>query len=84
MRSPYRVTRGEIKGKIKNMKLTQRNLLTTEEFAAALGVSPKTIRQWTWMRRVPYVRVGRAIRFRPETVDEIVNRGSVPALESRQ
>jgi excisionase family DNA binding protein len=59
-------------------------LLTVEEFAAALGLSPKTVRQWTWMRRVPFVRVGRAIRFRPETVDEIVNRGSVPALETRQ
>ena len=66
------------------MKATQHNLLTTEEFAAALGLSSKTVRQWTWMRRIPFVRVGRAIRFRPETVDEIVNRGSVPALEPRQ
>lgn len=60
-----------------------RNLLTTEEFAAALGLSVKTIRQWTWRRRVPFVRVGRAVRFRPETVNEIINRGSVPA-EARQ
>jgi excisionase family DNA binding protein len=61
-----------------------RNLLTTEEFAAALGLSAKTIRQWTWTRRVPFVRVGRAIRFRPETVDELVNRGTVPAALERQ
>lgn len=67
-----------------DMKNTQRNLLTTEEFAAALGLSPKTVRQWTWMRRVPFVRVGRAIRFRPETVNEIIERGTIPALESRQ
>jgi excisionase family DNA binding protein len=60
------------------------NLLTTAEFAAALGLSPKTVRQWTWRRRVPFVRVGRAIRFRRETVDEIINRGSVPTLEVRQ
>lgn len=60
-----------------------RNLLTTEEFAAALGLSVKTIRQWTWRRRVPFIRVGRAVRFRRETVDEIINRGSVPA-EIRQ
>jgi excisionase family DNA binding protein len=66
-----------------NMKNTQRNLLTTEEFAAALGLSPKTIRQWTWMRRVPFIRVGRAIRFRPETVNEIIDRGTIPALEPR-
>lgn len=60
---------------------TRRKLLTTEEFADALGLSPKTVRQWTWTRKVPFVRVGRAIRFRPETVEEILNRGSVPALE---
>lgn len=63
---------------------TQRKLLTVEEFAAALGLSPKTVRQWTWMRRVPFIRVGRAIRFRPETVNEIIDRGTIPALEPRQ
>lgn len=69
---------------IRNMKAIQRNLLTTEEFAAALGLSPKTVRQWTWMRRVPFIRVGRAIRFRPETVNEIIDRGTMPALEQRR
>jgi len=62
---------------------TNRSLLNTEEFAAALGLSPKTIRNWVWTRRVSYLRVGRAIRFRPETVEEILNRGAVPALEQR-
>lgn len=62
---------------------THRRLLNTEEFAAALGLSPKTVRQWTWTRKVPFVRVGRSIRFRPETVTEIIDRGAVPALESR-
>ena len=59
-------------------------LLTVAEFAEAVGMSPKTIRQWVWMRRVPYVRVGaRAIRFQPATVEEILKRGTVPALERR-
>lgn len=59
-------------------------LLSVEEFAAALGLSPRTIRQWVWMRRIPFIRVGRAIRFRPETVNEIIDRGTIPALEPRQ
>lgn len=62
---------------------SRRKLLTTEEFADALGLSAKTIRQWTWMRKVPFVRVGRSIRFQPDTVEEILNRGTVPALEPR-
>jgi excisionase family DNA binding protein len=59
-------------------------LLTVEEFADAVGMSPKTIRQWVWMRRVPFLRVGRAIRFRPSTVEEILKRSEVPALEERR
>lgn len=57
-------------------------LLNVKEFADALGISPKTIRQWIWMRRVPFIRVGRAIRFRTETVNEILKHGEVPALEN--
>ena len=59
-------------------------LLSVTEFANVVGLSPKTIRQWVWMRRVPYLRVGRAIRFRQETVEEILRRGEVPALEPRR
>ncbi|WP_348265273.1 helix-turn-helix domain-containing protein [Telmatobacter sp. DSM 110680] len=58
-------------------------LLSVAEFAEAIGLSPKTIRQWVWMRRVAYVRVGRAIRFRQETVEEILRRGEVPVLDRR-
>lgn len=64
--------------------MSKGKLLKVAEFADAVGLSPKTIRQWVWMRRVSYVRVGRAIRFRPETVEEILNRGTVPALEQHQ
>jgi excisionase family DNA binding protein len=60
-----------------------RKLLSVTEFADAIGLKPKTVRQWVWMRRVPYVRVGRSIRFRTETAEEILKRGSVPALEQR-
>lgn len=58
-------------------------LLNVAEFADVVGLSPKTIRQWVWTRRVPYIRIGRAIRFRPETAAEILKRGEVPALELR-
>src|ERR1035437_10057017 len=83
MRSSYLSTERECKGKLRNMKVVQRNLLNTAEFAAALGLSPKTIRQRAWKRSVPFVRIVGAIRFRPETVDEIVSRGSVPASGAR-
>ena len=60
----------------------RQNLLTINEFAEALGLSPKTIRMWIWRREVPFVRVrGHAIRFKPETVDAIIREGEVKQLK---
>jgi len=59
-------------------------LMNTKEFAAAIGLKPATIRQQVWRRQVEFVRVGRAIRFKPETAQKIIQRGTVPALEERQ
>ena len=53
--------------------------MNTEEFAAAVGLKPSTVRQWIWRRKVEYVRIGRSIRFRPETVAKIIREGTVPA-----
>jgi excisionase family DNA binding protein len=59
----------------------RKGLMTTEQFAETIGLAPSTVRQWVWRRKVPYVRVGRAIRFRPETAQQIIERGTMPALE---
>ncbi len=58
-------------------------LLTTEEFAAAVGWKPATVRQKVYRREVEFVRMGRSIRFKPETVQKLIDRGTVPALEAR-
>ena len=57
----------------------RRPLLSVEEFAAALNVKPKTVRGWVLDRRYNFVRVGRLVRFRPEILDELIERGEVPA-----
>jgi excisionase family DNA binding protein len=49
-------------------------LLTAEEVAKLLGVRPATIRQWRWQRRLPAVKLGRAVRFRREDIEAIVQR----------
>lgn len=60
-----------------------RKLLTVEEFAAEVGWKPKTVRQKVWRRQVEFVRMGRSIRFKPETVERLIESGTVPALEQR-
>ena len=46
-----------------------RGLWTTEETADWLAVSPRMVRRLVAERRIPYVKVGRYVRFRPEDVE---------------
>lgn len=46
------------------------SLLTTKEAAQRLGVSPKVLtRHRTELRGLPYVRLGRSIRYTIEVID---------------
>jgi excisionase family DNA binding protein len=44
-------------------------LLSVEEAAEFLGVSPYTVRQWARERRIPAIRLGRYWRFRQSSLD---------------
>ena len=60
---------------------TMRKLMTVEEFADAIGQKPNTVRQRVWRREVEFVRIGRSIRFKPETAEALIAAGTVPPLE---
>jgi excisionase family DNA binding protein len=64
-------------------KALQGGLLTVQQFAEATGQKPGTVRQKVWRRQIEYVKIGRSVRFKPETVEKIVARGTVPALEEQ-
>lgn len=38
-------------------------LLTVQEAARYLAVSASTLYGWVWQRRIPFIKVGRAVRF---------------------
>jgi excisionase family DNA binding protein len=45
------------------------DLLTKDELASAIGVSPKTVERW--MRKgLPYIKFSRAVRFRRVAFEE--------------
>ena len=52
-------------------------LLTMEQLAERLGVTPRHVRRLVAERRVPFVRVGRFIRFDPADVAHWLGRNSV-------
>jgi len=46
-------------------KLTKNTLLSTDELAALLKVSPKTVRKWRYTKEIDAVKVGKKlVRFR--------------------
>jgi excisionase family DNA binding protein len=58
-------------------------LLDVKETAAKLGVSPKTIYQWAYERRLPVVKLfGKALRFRLSTIEKLISESERPALRS--
>lgn len=58
-------------------------LLTVTEVAARTGWSEKTIRQRVWLRSIEFVRLGRSIRFKPETIEAMIDESTVPPLPER-
>jgi excisionase family DNA binding protein len=58
-------------------------LRTLPEAAERLGLSVKCLRGWVWRRSITYVKVGRAVRISDETIQRIIDCGTMPALEDR-
>ena len=56
-------------------------LLTIEEAAEQLGVTPRMIRRLTSSRRLPFVKVGRLVRIRDTDIAHCVEEWTVPAAE---
>lgn len=56
-------------------------LLNIKEFAAVTGWKPSTVYQKVYLREVEFVRIGRSIRFKPETVSKLIEAGTMPVLE---
>jgi excisionase family DNA binding protein len=55
-------------------------LLRVEEAAELLAVTPACIRKWITTRRVPAVKLGRAVRLRAANLEDMVKAGVRPAL----
>ena len=52
-------------------------LMTTDEVADLLSVKPSTIRKWVHLQEIPVVRLGRAVRFRLDKIEEWVKAKSL-------
>ena len=57
-------------------------LLDVREAASMLGLKPSTLYQWAYERRIPVVKLGRALRFRSSTIQKLINASERPAIRS--
>lgn len=52
--------------------LPRGGLLTIREAAQYLAVSVSTLYGWVWQRRIPFVKIGRALRFDPHDLTAFI------------
>ena len=57
------------------------HLLTIEQAAEELGVTPRMIRRLTASRQLPYVKVGRLVRIRQADVSDCVDAWTIAAID---
>ena len=56
-------------------------ILTIEELADLLKVSTRTIRRIVKRRELPYIRIGRQLRFRRESIDAWLDSSTIARSE---
>jgi excisionase family DNA binding protein len=50
----------------------QERLVNIREAAQILSISTSTLYSWVWQRRISFVKVGRAVRFRSADLDRFI------------
>ena len=66
---------------IKSRKPSGRRFLGTKEFAEYLGLPINTLRSWVWMRKIPYIKLGRTVKFDLRDIDEWIRERKVEPLK---
>jgi excisionase family DNA binding protein len=51
-------------------------LLTTDDVSQWLRVRPSTVRRWTAAGKLPALRVGRQLLYRPDAVEAVLKHGT--------
>lgn len=55
-------------------------LLTPREAADLLAVSPGTVRNWAYQRKLPVVKIGSTLRFRRAALERLIQQSERRAI----
>jgi excisionase family DNA binding protein len=56
-------------------------LLSPQELSVALNISIETVYAWTSQKRIPYIKMGRLVRFNADEVNKWLDRQRVKVSE---
>ena len=56
-------------------------LLSPQELSTALNISIETVYAWTSQKRIPYIKMGRLVRFNVDEVNKWLERQRVTPSE---
>jgi excisionase family DNA binding protein len=59
-------------------------LISVQEAALRSSYKDGTIREWVNERRLPHVRIGRAIRIPEDALDAFIASNTIPAAEAKR
>ena len=60
--------------------MTNNRLLGIEETAEHLGITPNTLYAWVSQKRIPYVKIGRLLKFDPRDIETWIEGRKVKAI----
>jgi excisionase family DNA binding protein len=60
------------------------SLRDINELARRLSIPKGTLYNWVYLRRIPFVKLGRALRFNPEEIERIVRSSSTLEVAGRR
>lgn len=58
----------------------ERKLINIQELSGYLGVPLPTLYTWTHLKKIPYVKIGRVLRFDRVEIDDWVEKKKVGVL----
>jgi excisionase family DNA binding protein len=59
-------------------------LININELSLRLSIKKGTLYNWVYLRRIPFVKLGRALRFDPEEIERIVRLSSTLEAAGRR
>jgi excisionase family DNA binding protein len=58
--------------------------LSVQELSEALGISEETVYSWTSQKRIPFIKVGRCVRFDQDEVKAWLDKNRVMPYDGRR